>query len=113
MPTLSLSPNGCNLHELQGKKKDGNGSRSGTPTKEVASKKTKAAGKRKKESTPTKEGATPATPGTTTTDAPAAKKAKIELNLGGNLNATPTASSNPQNTPLSQIDGINEEAVRR
>ncbi|XP_018495007.1 general transcription factor IIF subunit 1 [Galendromus occidentalis] len=100
---------------MQGKKKDGNGSRSGTPTKEVAGKKGKAAAaKRKKESTPTKEGALSTAAGTSATDTPAPKKPKIELNLGGSASNMPAGTlAAQQSPPLSQIDGINEESIRR
>lgn len=99
---------------FQGKKKDGNGSRSGTPTKEVNGKKSKAAaGKRKKESTPTKDGANQPGGSANANDTPAAKKPKIELNLGGSASNTPAASSAQQNTPLSQVDGVSEEAIKR
>lgn len=100
---------------FQGKKKDGNGSRSGTPTKEVAGKKSKAAAatKRKKESTPTKDGANQNGASTTPGEAAAPKRPKIELNLGAGTSTTPATPSAQQSAPLSQIDGVNEEAVRR
>ncbi|OQR72089.1 general transcription factor IIF subunit 1-like, partial [Tropilaelaps mercedesae] len=133
-----------------GKRKDG-GSRSGTPTKDVNNgssgslKKTKTPGgpiKRKKEGTPTKEGQGAHGQNQTHHGSqqshlpsgglePTAKKPKIELNFGVNLNnnsnnsnsstnnstLVPTGSSvsrgGVDNTPLAQIEGINEEAVRR
>ncbi|XP_022672958.1 general transcription factor IIF subunit 1-like isoform X2 [Varroa jacobsoni] len=97
--------------------------------------------KRKKEETPTKEGQGtstqgPSQHGTQQSHLPSAgleqatKKPKIELNLGINLNNGGSSSSSNNsstvatvgpsgsrggvdNTPLAQVEGINEEAVRR